>query len=55
MILSIARLTSFICGLSLAERAFANVEVDKLKKEAERLRRVVAEQEKSIREDEAKC
>ena len=47
-------LDEFYLRVITAERAFASVEVDKLKKEAERLRRVVAEQEKSIREDEAK-
>jgi predicted ribosome quality control (RQC) complex YloA/Tae2 family protein len=39
----------------VAERAPNRVDVDKLKKEAERLRRVVADQEKSVREDEAKA
>ena len=48
-------LDEFYLRVITAERAFASVEVDKLKKEAERLRRVVAEQEKSIREDEAKA
>ena len=48
-------LDEFYLRVITAERAFASVEVDKLKKEAERLRRVVAEQEKSITEDEAKA
>ncbi len=48
-------LDEFYLRVITAEKAFASVEVDKLKKEAERLRRVVAEQEKSIREDEAKA
>ena len=47
-------LDEFYLRVITAERAFASVEVDKLKKEAERLRRVVEEQEKSIREEEAK-
>ncbi len=47
-------LDEFYLRVITAERAFASVEVDKLKKEAERLRRVVAEQEKSINEDVAK-
>ena len=48
-------LDEFYLRVTVAERAVDRVEVDKLKKEAERLRRVVAEQEKSIREDEAKA
>ena len=48
-------LDEFYLRVITAERAFASVEVDKLKKEDERLRRVVTEQEKSIREDEAKA
>jgi predicted ribosome quality control (RQC) complex YloA/Tae2 family protein len=48
-------LDEFYLRVITAERAFASVEVDKLKKEGERLRRVVAEQEKSIHEDEAKA
>ena len=48
-------LDEFYLRVITAEKAFASVEVDKLKKEAERLRRMVAEQEKSIREDEAKA
>ena len=47
-------LDEFYLRVITAERAFASVEVDKLKKEAERLRRIVEEQEKSIREEEAK-
>ncbi len=47
-------LDEFYLRVITAEKAFASVEVDKLKKEAERLRRMVAEQEKSIHEDEAK-
>jgi predicted ribosome quality control (RQC) complex YloA/Tae2 family protein len=41
--------------VTTAENALASVEVDKLKLEAERLRRLVADQEKSIGEDEAKA
>jgi predicted ribosome quality control (RQC) complex YloA/Tae2 family protein len=48
-------LDEFYLRVITAEKAFASVEVDKLKKEAERLRRMVGEQEKSIREDEAKA
>ena len=38
-----------------AEKAVASVEVDKITQEAERLKRVIAEQEKALREDEAKA
>ena len=38
-----------------AEKAVASVEVDKIAQEAERLKRVIAEQEKALREDEAKA
>ncbi len=48
-------LDEFYLRVITAERAFASVEVDTIKKEAERLRRLVAEQEKSIREDETKA
>ena len=48
-------LDEFYLRVTVAERAVDRVEVDKLKKEAERLRRVVADQEKSIHEDEAKA
>ncbi len=48
-------LDEFYLRVTVAERAVDRVEVDKLKKEVERLRRVVAEQEKSIHEDEAKA
>ena len=48
-------LDEFYLRVTVAERAIDHVEVDKLKKEAERLKRVVAEQEKSIHEDEAKA
>ena len=47
-------LDEFYLRVTTAESALASVEVDKLKHEAERLKRVVAEQEKSIHEDEAK-
>jgi len=47
-------LDEFYLRVTVAERAVNGVEVDKIKKEAERLRRVVADQEKSIHEDEAK-
>ncbi len=48
-------LDEFYLRVTTAENAFASVEVDKLKLEAERLKRMVAEQEKSIHEDEAKA
>jgi predicted ribosome quality control (RQC) complex YloA/Tae2 family protein len=48
-------LDEFYLRVTVAERAIDHVEFDKLKKEAERLRRVVADQEKSIHEDEAKA
>jgi predicted ribosome quality control (RQC) complex YloA/Tae2 family protein len=48
-------LDEFYLRVTTAESALASVEVDKLKQEAERLKRVVAEQEKSIHEDEAKA
>ena len=48
-------LDEFYLRVTVAERAVNSVEVDKLKKEAERLRRIVAEQEKSIHEDQAKA
>ncbi len=47
-------LDEFYLRLTVAERAVNDIEVDKIKKEVERLRRVVADQEKSIHEDEAK-
>src|SRR5208283_2238803 len=47
-------LDEFYLRVTTAENALASVEVDKLKQEAERLKRMVVEQEKSIREDEAK-
>jgi predicted ribosome quality control (RQC) complex YloA/Tae2 family protein len=48
-------LDEFYLRVTVAERAINRVEVDKIKKEAERMRRMVAEQEKSISEDEAKA
>lgn len=48
-------LDEFYLRVTVAERAVDRVEVDKLKKEVERLGRVVAEQEKSIHEDEVKA
>jgi predicted ribosome quality control (RQC) complex YloA/Tae2 family protein len=48
-------LDEFYLRVTTAENALASVDVDKLKQEAERLKRVVAEQEKSIHEDEAKA
>ena len=48
-------LDEFYLRVTVAERAVNHLEVDKIKKEAERMRRMVAEQEKSISEDEAKA
>ncbi len=48
-------LDEFYLRVTVAERAVNAVEVDKLKKEAERLRRLVADQEKSINEDTTKA
>jgi len=48
-------LDEFYLRATAAERAVASVEADKLKQEAERLKRIVAEQEKALREDEAKA
>ncbi len=48
-------LDEFYLRVTVAERAVNAVEVDKIKKEAERLRRLVADQEKSIKEDTTKA
>ncbi len=48
-------LDEFYLRVTVAERAVNAVEVDKLKKEAERLRRLVSDQEKSFHEDQAKA
>lgn len=48
-------LDEFYLRVTAAEKADAGVEVNKLKQEAERLKRMVAEQEKSISEDERKA
>ncbi|MCJ7794001.1 NFACT family protein [Candidatus Bathyarchaeota archaeon] len=48
-------LDEFYLRVTVAESALASVEVDKLKQEADRLKRVIADQEKSIHEDEAKA
>lgn len=45
----------FYLKVTAAEQAVASIEVDKLKLEAERLKRVIAEQERALREDEAKA
>jgi predicted ribosome quality control (RQC) complex YloA/Tae2 family protein len=45
-------LDQFFLRVITAEKAVASVEVDSLKKEAQRLNRMVEEQEKSIREDQ---
>ncbi|MCW3998854.1 MAG: ribosome rescue protein RqcH [Candidatus Bathyarchaeota archaeon] len=49
-----AALDEFYLHVTAVERAAGTIEVDKLKAEAARLKRMVAEQEKSIAEDEAK-
>ena len=45
----------FFLRVKAAEKALASVEVDKLKAEAERLKRVIAEQERSIEKEEEKA
>ncbi len=50
-----AALDEFYLRVTVAERAAGSVEVDKLKTEAERLKRVVSEQEKSVNEDTKKA
>jgi len=47
-------LDEFFLRVTAAEKALASVEVDRLKQEAERLKRVVADQEKSVSEEEKK-
>ena len=47
-------LDEFYLQVTAAEKALASIEVEKLTQEAERLKRVVAEQEKSIDEEEKK-
>ncbi len=47
-------LDEFYVRVTAAEKAAASVEVDKLKDEANRLKRVIADQEKSIAEEEQK-
>jgi predicted ribosome quality control (RQC) complex YloA/Tae2 family protein len=48
-------LDEYFLRATAAEKAVASVEVDKLTREAERLKRIVAEQEKALREDEKKA
>ncbi len=48
-------LDEFFLRATAAERAVASVEVDKLTREAERLKRIIAEQEQALREDEKKA
>jgi predicted ribosome quality control (RQC) complex YloA/Tae2 family protein len=48
-------LDEFYLRATAAEKAVASVEVDKLKREAERLKRIIAEQEQALREDESKA
>jgi predicted ribosome quality control (RQC) complex YloA/Tae2 family protein len=47
-------LDEFYLRVTAAEKALASVEVGKLKREAERLKRVITDQEKSISEEEKK-
>jgi len=48
-------LDEFYLKATATEKAVASIEVDKLKQEAERLKRVIAEQEQALCEDEAKA
>jgi predicted ribosome quality control (RQC) complex YloA/Tae2 family protein len=48
-------LDEFYLRVTAAEKAMAGVETGQLKKEVERLKRMVADQEKSINDDEAKA
>jgi predicted ribosome quality control (RQC) complex YloA/Tae2 family protein len=48
-------LDEFYLRATAAEKAVASVEVDKIQHEAERLKRIIAEQEKALREDESKA
>ena len=48
-------LDEFYLRVTAAEKALVSVDVDKLKQESQRLKRVVAEQEKSIAEEEKKA
>jgi predicted ribosome quality control (RQC) complex YloA/Tae2 family protein len=48
-------LDEFYLRVTVAERAVNAVEVDKLKNETDRLRRLVSEQKKSVQEDQAKA
>ncbi|MBN1244325.1 NFACT family protein, partial [Candidatus Bathyarchaeota archaeon] len=48
-------LDEFFLRATAAEKAVASVEVDKLTREAERLKRIIAEQEQALREDDSKA
>lgn len=48
-------LDEFFLRVIAAERSVASVEIDKLTKEAERLKRIIAEQEKALPEDEKRA
>jgi predicted ribosome quality control (RQC) complex YloA/Tae2 family protein len=48
-------LDEFFLRATATEKAVASVEVDKLTREAERLKRIIAEQEQALREDENKA
>jgi predicted ribosome quality control (RQC) complex YloA/Tae2 family protein len=48
-------LDEFFLRVTATEKAFATVETEQLKRETQRLKRVVSEQEKSIGEDDAKA
>jgi predicted ribosome quality control (RQC) complex YloA/Tae2 family protein len=48
-------LDEFYLRATAAKKAVASVKVDKIQQEAERLKRIIAEQEKALREDEGKA
>jgi predicted ribosome quality control (RQC) complex YloA/Tae2 family protein len=48
-------LDEFYLRATAAKKAVASVKVDKIQQEAERLKRIIAEQEKALHEDEAKA
>jgi predicted ribosome quality control (RQC) complex YloA/Tae2 family protein len=48
-------LDEYFLKATAAEKAVASVEVDKLTREAERLKRIIAEQEQALREDDRKA
>jgi predicted ribosome quality control (RQC) complex YloA/Tae2 family protein len=50
-----AALDEFFLHVTAVEKAAGTIEVDKLKQEAQRLKRIIAEQEKSVAEDDKKA